>query len=44
MKNPIRPLVSRYVKEWVVVDNGLGINYDIHVNSIDTNGVINLFY
>lgn len=29
---------------WVVIDNGTGENYTVHINSIDTNGTINRFY
>lgn len=29
---------------WVVVDNGPGINYNLHVNSKDTNGTILRYY
>jgi len=37
-------LASRYIKEWVIVDKGSGINYNLHVRSKDTNGVIVRYY
>jgi hypothetical protein len=29
---------------WTIINNGYGINYNVHVNSYDTNGTINRYY
>jgi hypothetical protein len=29
---------------WTVINNGYGINYNIHINSFDTNGTISRYY
>jgi hypothetical protein len=35
-----------YIKEWVVINNGTGINknYPVHINHFDTNGTIVKYY